>query len=173
MKYSRSAAVVFGPIVVAVALSALPSSRYLPVEMIRPIKAVSVALPQGWAFFTKDPSTAADLAYVRRDGVWVPVVDALPLTDAVGISRQARAIDAEVAALAEAADGKFGSCNAGVNVQRCATDAPRVRQQFEQVAPPLCESVLIRRSEPVPFAYGTRVVSMPSKVVIVHAECSS
>jgi hypothetical protein len=173
MKYSRSAAVVFGLLVAAVALSALPSSRYLPVEIIRPVKAVSVALPQGWAFFTKDPSKAADLAYVHRDGAWVPVVDALPLTDAVGISRHARAIDAEVAALAEAADGDFGACAAGADVQRCAADAPRVRQEFEKVEPPLCEPVLIRRMEPVPFAYGTRVVSMSSTVVIVRAECSS
>ena len=173
MKYSRSAGLVFGLTVAAVAISALPSARYLPVEFIRPMKAVSVALPQGWAFFTKDPTKAADLAYVQREGVWVPVVHALPLTDATGISRRARAIDVEIAALAEAADGKFGSCPAGADIQSCAADAPHVRREFEHVDPPLCESILIRRMKPVPFAYGTRVVSMPSRMVIAHARCGS
>lgn len=173
MKYARSATAVFGLVVTAVALSALPSSRYLPVDVVRPIRALSVALPQGWAFFTKDPTEAADLAYVRRDATWVPVVDAMPLTDAVGLSRQARAVDAEVATLAAAADGHFTACAAGADLQRCATNAPRVLREFERVEPPLCEPVLIRRAEPIPFAYGTRVSSMPSMVVIVRAACPS
>jgi hypothetical protein len=173
VKYARSAVAVYGLVVTAVALSALPSSRYLPVEVVRPIRAVAVALPQGWAFFTKDPTEAADHAYVRRDATWVPVVAAVPPTDAIGLSRHARAVDAEVAALVAAADGHFTACAAGADLQRCATNAPRVRREFERVEPPLCEPVLIRRAEPIPFAYGTRVSSMPSKVVIVHAACPS
>jgi hypothetical protein len=173
MKYSKSAAAVFGLLVAAVALSAPPSSRYLPAGFVRPVKAVSVAFPQGWAFFTKDPTEANDAAYVRHGGKWVPIVEALPLIDAAGVSRQARAIDAEVAALAAASDEAFVSCAAGADLQRCAADAPMVNRPFKQSDPPLCGPVLIRRIEPIPFAYGTRVVSMPSKVVIAHAECSA
>ncbi|WP_181419613.1 hypothetical protein [Curtobacterium sp. MCJR17_043] len=171
MKHGKSAAAVFGLLVTAVALSSLPSARYFPAGLTRAVKAVAVSSPQGWAFFTKDPTEAADLAYLKRGGRWVPVVDALPTADAMGLSRRARAIDAEVAALSQAAGDASSSCAANADVQRCALAAPRVQHQFELAAPPVCEPVLIRKREPIPFAYGTRVSAMPSKVVIVDAQC--
>lgn len=171
MKHGKSAAAVFGLLVAAVALSSLPSARYFPAGLTRAVRAVSVSSPQGWAFFTKDPTEAADQAYLKRGESWVPVVEALELPDAMGLSRRARAIDAEVAALAQAVGTTSSSCAANADVQRCAAVAPRLRHRFELAAPPVCEPVLIRKREPIPFAYGTRVSAMPSKVVIVDAQC--
>lgn len=161
----------FGLLVAAVALSSLPSARYFPAELTRTVKAVAVSSPQGWAFFTKDPTKASEVAYLKREGRWIPVVDALSTPDAMGVSRRARAIDAEVAALAQTAGDTSASCAANADVQRCAASAPLVRHEFERAAPPVCEPVLIRKMEPVPFAYGTRVHAMPSQVVIVDAQC--
>lgn len=172
MRFTRSAIAVYATLLIAVVLSALPSSRYLPVETTRLVKAISVASPQGWAFFTRDPTSENNLAYVERDGRWVPVVDALRLLDAAGISRVARSIDAEVAALSSKAGLLSTECAAGSDVQVCASRAPETSVHFDTTQAPLCEPVLIRTMKPVPFAYGTRVSSMPSKVVIVRATCT-
>jgi hypothetical protein len=173
VRYSRSAGVFFGTLVAAVTLSALPSSRYLPVDLVRPAKAVAIAAPQGWAFFTKDPTETADLAYVRRDRHWVVAIDTLTAVDRTGVSRTARAMDAEVSALMAGHGDVFGSCPANADINRCAEDAPRTRRNFVDLKPPLCGPVLVRRITPVPFAYGTRVAAMPSKVVIVDVACGA
>lgn len=172
MKYKKSAAVVYGAVTMAVVTSALPASRYLPAEAARAVKAVAVAMPQGWAFFTKDPTTAAEQPYVKRGERWIPVPEALALADAIGLSRKARAVDSEVASLAEAVDDSFVQCAAGADVQECARRANSVERSFPALVTPLCEPVLIRRAKPIPFAYGTRVSSMPSELAIARVDCA-
>lgn len=171
MKHRKSAIAVYGTVVAAIVLSSVPSSRYLPISLVEPIRAISVALPQGWAFFTRDPTEQADSPYVSRHGQWVPVSDALPWRDAVGLTRRARAVDAEVSSLEIAANTKGVDCATDEDLQRCAEQAPHVRQRFDAAVPPLCEPVLVKSARPIPFAYGTRVSAMPSTIVVVDVEC--
>lgn len=172
MKYKRTAIALFTLVVVAVVVSAIPASRYLPAELTRASNALSVALPQGWAFFTKDPTEAEVHAYVERDGIWVPIESAQNIADSVGITRHNRAVSAQVATLVASLDVEDAECDSDANLQECASAAPRTQQSFDDNRPPVCEPLLLRTMKPVPFAYGTRVGTMPSSVTVVNIECA-
>lgn len=171
MRHKGAAIVLYGLLVVAVVASAVPASRYLPAELTRVSKALSVALPQGWAFFTKDPAEAEVHPYVERDGTWVPIESAQPVADSVGLTRHNRAVGAQVATLVASLDAEGVECPSDGDLQQCASDAPRIHQSFPKEAPPVCEPLLLRTMEPVPFAYGTRVQTMPSTVLVVNIDC--
>ncbi|WP_417554421.1 SdpA family antimicrobial peptide system protein [Microbacterium sp.] len=156
----------------AVVISAVPASRYLPAEFTRAAKALSVALPQGWAFFTKDPTEAEVHAYVERDGIWVPIESAQSTADSMGLSRHNRSVSAQIATVIASVGVEGTDCDSGSDIQQCASSAPRVKQRFDGERPPVCGSLLLRTMVPVPFAYGTRVSTMPSTVMVVNIDCN-
>jgi len=172
VKHKRTAIALYALVVAAIVVSAIPASRYLPAEVTRASNALSVALPQGWAFFTKDPTEAEVHAYVERDGIWVPIESAQNVADSMGLSRHNRAVSAQIATVVASTDVEGTDCESGAVVQDCASEAAHTSQAFEGERPPLCEPVLLRTMEPVPFAYGTRVSSMPSTVMVVDIECA-
>ncbi|MGO4489032.1 hypothetical protein [Microbacterium sp. 2RAF4] len=131
-----------------------------------------MALPQGWAFFTKDPTEAEVHAYVERDGIWVPIESAQSVADSMGLSRHNRSVSAQIATVVASVEVEGAECKSEADIQDCASEAPRAEQTFDGAKPPVCEPLLLRTMEPVPFAYGTRVSTMPSSVMVVDIDCA-
>lgn len=119
MKFKRSAIAVYALVVAAVVVSAIPASRYLPAELTRASKALSVALPQGWAFFTKDPTEAEVHAYVERDGIWVPIESAQSAADSMGLSRHNRSVSAQIATVVASVEVEGAECKSEADIQKC------------------------------------------------------
>lgn len=172
--FSLLLAAVWGILFVYVALPSLP---YNP---IRPPRADLVKLhsivPQGWAFFTRDPREARNLAFRRAGEGWVSALwapHARP-ANAFGLNRASRAQGVELGLLLSevSSPGLWVGCEA--QPQDClerAQIAARVRNISPK--PTLCGTIGLARQPPIPWAWlsARERIVMPSQVVKLEVAC--
>lgn len=137
---------------------------------------VRMVLPEGWAFFTRDPREPDVDVLAWRDGAWTPALRR-PLSSArnlFGLSRAGRAQSVELGILVDGLKGvELSSCRGAL--ERCADDLPpaTVTIANAQGARTICGDVLVVVREPIPWAWAavTPRVQMPAKVVRVEVTC--
>jgi antimicrobial peptide system SdpA family protein len=138
--------------------------------------AIPFFVPEGWAFFTRDPREPRLLPYRRgTDGIWAyahagPHAD---IRNVFGLDRISRAQGVEIGLLlGEFADTAWRTCTDAPTL--CLDDQPpSVPITNHSPAPTLCGDVGLVRQEPVPWAWA-RVGSettMPSTVVRLDIRC--
>jgi antimicrobial peptide system SdpA family protein len=131
-------------------------------------------LPQGWAFFTRNPREPVLEAWVVEDGLWRMLPLNVSGTEEVfGFRRTLRLRAQELGALAaslqpqdwQRCSGNIGDCvDAGF-----LTTVTRVVNR--SVARQLCGNLVLAVREPQPWAWRGRTVSMPTRATRIHAEC--
>jgi antimicrobial peptide system SdpA family protein len=142
-----------------------------------PIKATISTLsflPQGWAFFTRNPREPVLEAWIVEDGRW----RMLPLNvsgaeEIFGFRRTLRLRALELGTLAatlqpkdwQRCSGSIGDC---VDAGSLST-ATRVVNR--STARQLCGHLVLAVREPQPWAWRWRTIPMPTRVTRIHAEC--
>ncbi len=132
-------------------------------------------LPEGWAFFTRDPREENMRVFVRHEGNWVsagmgPI--AKP-SNSFGLDRACRAQGVEAALLINGfPSSAFQECRDPVAA--CLERAP-ITAEVQNISPTptLCGDVGVVMQKPVPWAWwssGLRA-TMPSRVLRMSVAC--
>lgn len=138
--------------------------------------ALRVLVPEGWAFFTRNPREERFLPFLRRpDGTW-SYAHAGPNAEArntFGLNRAARAQGVEIgllqgsipAAAWQPCDDAILAC-----LQRSTT---ALELTNESPNPTLCGAVALALQEPLPWAWAaaSSEETMPSKIVRLDVKC--
>jgi antimicrobial peptide system SdpA family protein len=137
-------------------------------------------LPQGWAFFTRDPREERLTALRElRDGRLVPLTRAphARAVNAFGLNRRSRSQSVEMGLLVAAAheqkkdpwvacDGREVGCVAvlerGAHVLTVRNPAPRAS---------LCGRIVLELQPPVPWAWSSSPPRMPLRLLPLNVEC--
>jgi len=143
---------------------------------------ISVWLPEGWAFFTRDPREEGVRVYVRRrDGNWTNAIEA-PLgawSNALGLNRAPRRQNVEQGLLLAALPRDGWSPCVSTELALCL-DRVDHTVTFANPSPvaTLCGEIAVVKQKPVPFAWvvgkdrgeleGFRV---PNRFIRVEAKC--
>jgi len=137
---------------------------------------ISRWVPQGWAFFTRNPREDDTLLFERSaTGHWVSAMAAphAQSRNVFGLNRKSRAQQIEMAVLFyEVPEDAWGVCESAP--QACLANAT-VSDTVENTSPrpTLCGDVGIARQPPVPWAWSASAgsITMPSKVARLKVNC--
>ncbi len=135
-------------------------------------------LPEGWAFFTRDPREPEATVYVRSsDGQWLitPGVPRFHWSTALGLDRHIRAHGVELGMLLEKAE-KAERFDCTKEPQECLEQASvAAPMNNPSPAPQICGQIGIVMRKPVPWAWSlahqAKPISMPSKVLRMDVQC--
>lgn len=167
--------VVAGLVILALLLVFAPSQALLSKEQRLSGTVVAEFVPQGWAFFTRDPREPYVSLYQQSDGDWEQANSttmAGPETY-FGLDRSARTENYEIDVIAnEIPADAWVECEEELVVQ-CLPDSPEpvvdIRAYGED--PRFCGLVAVTHQEPVPWAWAGLLEEMPGKYVFVEVEC--
>lgn len=147
----------------------LPGSGFIDMRLL---------LPEGWAFFTRNPREPDFYVYLREpDGRWRPAADMtrFRLGTALGLDRFGRAMGLEVGLLLERAEkARRASCER--EAQECLEQAP-VALTVSNPGPraQLCGSVGMHFRKPVPWAWSRshqrEPIELSSEVLRLEVQC--
>lgn len=147
-----------------------PNAVSLPgAELLR----ARVWLPEGWAFFTRDPREEDIFIFRQQGGVW-QAVDFGPSSRPAyvfGLRRKPRAMYIELG-LVMAGIPRRGWAECSVDPLICVTgSATTFAVSNPSPLPAFCglHALVLRR--PVPWAWSQAQVAMPSKVARVNISC--
>jgi len=157
----------------------LPSNVVSDTGLRSPLRIFSVDLaPQGWGFFTRDPSEA-DLLYYEEDlqPAWT-TPQGRP-ENLYGLSRTQRAQGPEAAALLESVgEDDWFECMRGATFESCVEGLRDVgpaatEAENASVVPTLCGTIVFAQSDPVPWSYRHLYedTHIPRYVTEVSATC--
>lgn len=164
-----------------VAHAALPvNALALPGQRAAVVRQV---MPEGWAFFTRDPREADMTAWVHGDEAWEPAVErhhASPL-NLFGLRRADNATNIEMGLIYYTAleqKAEWSDCPPALEeseqtVSACLEQMPAVRVGNATPIPQLCGPVSITRQEPLPWAWAAEGVEeqMPMEALRLDVRC--
>lgn len=156
-----------------VAVSSLP---YNPVSLSKKERInMSVLLPQGWAFFTKDPRESYVAIYEEKEGSLELAIKANASSyNLFGAKRLTRAMGIEVGALAGQIKARqWTDCYKSVEECYRTADLPELTVVNKAHSPNYCGSYFLSLEEPVPWAWAKSYdeVEMPSKIIKINVLC--
>jgi antimicrobial peptide system SdpA family protein len=161
-----------GFLVLNVLSAALPATSFALVSSDTK-RAITLVMPQGWAFFTKSPRSSITLLY-RRDanGDWQSIT-AGPMSQPrhlMGADKRGRSQGTEMAILlAGAPKNSLKSCEVNaLDCLRTAAPGPTVANTGLRT---LCGDIGIVVQDVLPWAWRDAPTVMPSKVLRVNATC--
>jgi antimicrobial peptide system SdpA family protein len=135
-----------------------------------PGRAVARALvPEGWAFFTRDPRRPSPVAYdTARNGQWRP---APPRSRGpAGLDKRDRARAAEIALLTHRLDGAdWTKCDG--EPATCLASAPATPVANTATVRTLCGDIGIVLQEVLPWAWNDLPTVLPSRVARLTVTC--
>lgn len=165
--------VAWGVVIAYVGNASLPDN---PIDLpFEDQKALRRVVPQGWAFFTRNPRESSRRTFVRTDGRWTRVDQNAIVQPkyAFGLDRKPRAQGPEIALLTDRInDDAWQECK----------DAPRTCLSEASVAatlsnpspePTLCGTVGLALQEPLPWAWreSRSDIDMPSQILKLNVTC--
>ncbi|WP_228558196.1 SdpA family antimicrobial peptide system protein [Myxococcus sp. AB056] len=148
---------------------------HLPFEKHFDMKLI---LPEGWAFFTRDPREDRTLPYLRTpEGQWVWASNApnFQLQNAFGINRVSRAQSVELGILTnDAAALEQVACNEAPST--CLERAPVAKTlRNKSPRPTMCGELGLVFQRTIPWAWSRthqdKPITLPSKVLRLNVEC--
>lgn len=151
-------------------------TSFVPNNPLQPkrvtIRQVASLIPQGWAFFTKDPQEAELVTYrasaedqyrpvmVRNERSWMTF----------NFSRYGRFQAREYGFIAESIPKDLWiECKK--DFEKCVKESKTYQYHNRTVIRSFCGSYLFSMEPPVPWAWSKREVFMPRKIVKVHSVC--
>lgn len=167
-------AAVWGAIFLFVLVHSLPHN---PVGGAIPDRiGIRIFIPEGWAFFTKDPRDRQFQVFSERGGRWVPAMR-MPVArpgNLFGIDRAARAQGVELGMiLQKVPDAAWAECASDDAVcLRAASADFEIRNDLP--TPTLCGRIGIVLREPVPWAWRSSrdEIHMPALAARLRIRCS-
>lgn len=167
-------------ITVTVGFVSLPSQVYAPRGWNEAIQSVQSVIPQGWAFFTRDPREATVIPFTESGGGWVNVnrgPNAQP-EYAFGMNRESRLTEFDTEGISAAAgdDVEWFECSS-FDHSECIEEAEGEREPVEVSTSGwdlrLCGPVALVKEEPVPLSFG-RLGGQPElSAILFDVECES
>ena len=151
--------------------AAMPANALqLPLEASH---TVQILLPQGWAFFTADPTQVYPQAYQPGAGrQWINSGGSLVVPgDLFGLDRSKRAQGTEIALLMQGIPARdWRTCT--VQPTACLSRAPAAAHLVNTSnLQNLCGDVGIVRQQQLPWAWHGSGTIMPSQIVRVEVAC--
>ena len=137
---------------------------------------VRAFVPEGWAFFTKNPREQQFMAYTKQAGEWRPALS-MPVArprNVFGLNRAARAQGVELGMLLhEVPESAWSACSEpdAACLRLPPLEAPIANEASAQT---LCGEVGVIFREPVPWAWRRKVSpdEMPASVAKIRVQCS-
>jgi antimicrobial peptide system SdpA family protein len=151
-----------------------PNAVQLPYEQSLRL-GVQQFLPEGWAFFTRNPREPDMMAYVRDEsGTWRLALRSphSELRNVVGFARASRAQGVEIALLTGSLHkDDWRDCRSPVT--ECLERVPALTATNISPAHSLCGQVGLVRQPPVPWAWSESAnrITMPGTVVRLEVSC--
>jgi len=152
-------------------LGALPEDAFGVSNYSRNV--VRTLLPEGWAFFTRNPRERVDHLYeVRANG---ELVAGNPADERslLGFDRKPRLRSAELAGLvSKVPESAWISCRASLN-ECLRQESPELQISITMNVPAFCGRAVIQSRTPVPWAWRKSYdsIHMPSRFVRVNVDC--
>lgn len=167
-------AAAFFVVITYVVLSYMPTTAISLPLYAQARQVVHPIVPEGWAFFTRNPREERIYPYVLRDGHWVNV-HSTPHAEpdhAFGLNRISRSQGVEVGELfGLVPSGSWTSCESR-DVDRCLSAAtPLLTTRNVSPDPTICGQVALIRQEPVPWAWARSATVMPMKYARMVVKC--
>lgn len=137
---------------------------------------VRLWIPEGWAFFTRNPREPRMSIYRRHDGGWSGLsAMQSPARTWLGLHRGARAQGVEAGQLLETV-GRTAWFDCGsLGISDCVAQAEKdvITVGNHTTSAVLCGELAIVMQEPVPWAWSgsRRRIDMPSQLVRISAKC--
>lgn len=134
-------------------------------------------VPQGWAFFTRDPRERVEYVYEQQQGEWVVDGRFYAGTRSWGdLLKRNRLIHVELAqVLSEVPDSSWKQC--GKALSKCVKERTyeRVTVDNETALQDFCGEYMVERRERIPWAWfeSNERFHMPSKAVKIRVKCKS
>ena len=161
-------------LILVVLSSAIGENAVQPSMRIRLIQLA--LLPEGWAFFTRDPQEPTDVVYRRFDDGLMRLT--FPNTSGrslFGISRSARAFDVELTALlAPVLASSWSACDANPGLCASQNQVRPLEAINWSMTRFICDEVAVHRRPPVPWAWSQSRsrIHMASKILLLNVDCS-
>lgn len=182
MKSTTKIGLVFSGVVLlwcALALKVLISSLPYNAMSGSRMKAAGLAtiLPQGWAFFTKDPRETNYFAYEARNGELVSILqpNASP-ENYFGFTRRTRVRGVELGGIIERiANYQWVDCPNGAAADWSTVDTiPAQKVINTAYDPTFCGVIYLEQKKAIPWAWSKsrQSISMPSKLIKLEVVCA-
>jgi antimicrobial peptide system SdpA family protein len=165
-----AAAIAAGLALWAVHAAMPPNAIQLPLESSRTVQTL---LPQGWAFFTADPTEVFPQAYeLGPGGRWIGAGGPLAVSsDLFGLDRSRRAQGTEIALLLQGVPAAaWHNCSTGPVACLSAWPAA-IHVVNTSTLQNLCGDVGFVEQQMLPWAWRGTGTVMPSQVVRVEVTC--
>ncbi|WP_103020449.1 SdpA family antimicrobial peptide system protein [Salinibacter altiplanensis] len=152
------------------------SMPYNPIDLpYSDVVDMRTVIPEGWAFFTRNPREPSSRFYEKRDGTWQSArlgANASP-ENLFGLSRRGRGQGIEAARLIEQApDSAWTKCKASArSCLKSISHVPTVENPSP--LPTFCGTVGFVRRPPVPWAWNeSRLdIHMPGQALKLDIQC--
>lgn len=173
--FYASGVVVATLLVLCVFLVFSPSDAVVSPRYARFMSPVGQVLPQGWAFFTRDPRSNYVSLYQQEDGTWeqVNATTVAARDNFYGLSRASRTESYEIESItSELPEGEWNRCEEE-EIILCFPETPRAEASVDLHGVDLrfCGVLAVTSQEPTPWAWGSLVGQMPGEYMIVDVTC--
>lgn len=160
-------------VIVGVGLTFASESPFWEMSKLR--NQVVYLMPQGWAFFTRDPQEATDSVYEHGSAEWRKVAEFRARSRSIGeLFQRARIIHVELAhVLTQVRSNEWTQCVDGVASCTARGSHSHVVVENRSSFRNLCGSYLVERQPPVPWAWSSSRLElyMPSRIVQLDVRC--
>lgn len=133
-------------------------------------------MPQGWAFFTRNPREENYFIYQKVEGKYQQVIQSnCSRSNLFGTARKSRVQSVELGDILAKVDGhEWLSCPEGIGQSRAVDTLTEVLVLNRVETPTICGLYYIEKKEPVPWAWGKyyKEIAMPSSVIKIHTICA-
>ena len=148
-----------------------------PVRIPRSAKlAQAVIFPEGWGFFTRSPREPSSIVYRIEAGRLTKLTFSnTSAHNLFGVSRSARAFDAELAlVLAPVLAGTWKDCRGDPTDQHSWAPLRVLHLANWSRTRYICGEILVVQQAPVPWAWSSsrHRIRMPSKILRATVDCS-
>ncbi|MCG8328914.1 MAG: SdpA family antimicrobial peptide system protein [Chitinophagales bacterium] len=137
---------------------------------------IGAIMPQGWAFFTRNPREHNYFIYQKVDGEYQQLIlSNCNRKNLFGASRKSRIQSVELGDILAKVEGTtWLECPGGIR-QEAEIECLEETLVINRVeSPTICGAFYIAQQEPLPWAWGKhyREIDMPAKVVKIRTLCS-
>ena len=166
---------VVGLTILTVFLVFAPSQALLSRNQSQKLEIMGEFLPQGWAFFTRDPREPYVSLYQQREQRWEQVNSTTVAggEHLFGLDRSARTENYEIdVIISQISEKEWARCEKEP-ITRCFPESPPPGVSIHSHGEDLrfCGLLAVTVHKPVPWAWADLVEQMPGSYVFIEVEC--
>ncbi|MFK7846785.1 MAG: SdpA family antimicrobial peptide system protein [Rhodothermales bacterium] len=132
-------------------------------------------LPEGWAFFTRDPRQPSLYGYKNVNGSWVIHENQNSrLSNLLGVQRKSRTLGLELDVIvSQRGDSSWVECEDEINICYQHDSLNPIPVNNTTVVKTLCGEFIVQERKPVPWAWSSNYknIHLPSKYLYFDIAC--